>query len=63
MSYTDKARNEAEELKGKTKEWVGDKTDNERLEAEGKADQLSARTKQAGERVKDAAHDVAEDFR
>jgi len=63
MSYTDKARNEAEELKGKTKEWVGDKTDNERLEAEGRAEQLEARTKQAGEHVKDAAHDVAEEFR
>jgi uncharacterized protein YjbJ (UPF0337 family) len=63
MGYTDKARNEAEELKGKGKEWVGDKTDNEQLEAEGKADQLSARTKQAGEHVKDAAHDVAEEFR
>jgi uncharacterized protein YjbJ (UPF0337 family) len=63
MSYTDKARNEAEELKGRTKEWVGDKTDNERLEAEGKADQMAAKTKQAGEHVKDAAHDVAEEFR
>ena len=63
MSFTDKAKNEAEEAKGKVKEWAGDATDNERLEGEGKADQLSANTKQAGEHVKDAAHDVADDFR
>lgn len=58
MSYTDKARNEAEQLKGKTKEWVGDKTDNEQLQAEGEADQAKGKVKQAGEHLKDAAHDV-----
>lgn len=58
MSYEDKANNEAEELKGKAKAWVGDKTDNERLESEGVEDQASARVKQAGEHLKDAAHDV-----
>jgi uncharacterized protein YjbJ (UPF0337 family) len=63
MSATDKAKNQAEETKGKVKEWVGDKTDNEDLQAEGAADQLKANTKQAGEHVKDAAHDVADDFR
>ncbi len=63
MSYTDKAKNQAEEAKGKVKEWVGDKTDNEDLQAEGVADQTKAHAKQAGEHVKDAAHDVAEDFR
>jgi uncharacterized protein YjbJ (UPF0337 family) len=63
MGYTDKARNEAQEFKGKAKEWVGDKTDDESLEAEGERDQLSARTKQAGEHVKDAARDVADEFR
>jgi uncharacterized protein YjbJ (UPF0337 family) len=63
MSATDKAKNEAQEAKGKVKEWVGDKTDNERLQAEGAADQAKAHAKQAGEHVKDAAHDVAEDFR
>ena len=61
MSYTDKARNEAEELKGKTKEWVGDKTDNERLRAEGVKDQAAGRVKQAGEHLKDAVHDVADE--
>jgi uncharacterized protein YjbJ (UPF0337 family) len=63
MSYTDKARNEAEEAKGKAKERIGDWTDDEDLQAEGVADQASANTKQAGEHVKDAAHDVADTLR
>ena len=61
VSFEDKAGNEAEQLKGKAKEWVGDKTDNERLEAEGVEDQASGRVKQAGEHLKDAVHDVAGD--
>ena len=59
MSYEDKASNEAEQVKGKAKEWVGDKTDNEHLQAEGVEDQASGRVKQAGEHLKDAMHDVA----
>jgi uncharacterized protein YjbJ (UPF0337 family) len=35
MGYTDKASNEAQQFKGKAKQWVGDQTDDERLEAEG----------------------------
>jgi uncharacterized protein YjbJ (UPF0337 family) len=63
MSFTDKAKNQGEETKGKVKEWVGDKTDNEDLQAEGAGDQLKGNTKQAGEHVKDAAGDVADNFR
>jgi uncharacterized protein YjbJ (UPF0337 family) len=63
MGLTNKARNEAEELKGRTKEWVGDKTDNEDLQAEGMAERAKANAKQAGEHVKDAADDVADEFR
>ncbi len=62
MSLGDKIQNEAEELKGKVKEWVGDKTDNHSLQAEGVADQAKANAKQAGEHVKDAAHDVRDTF-
>jgi uncharacterized protein YjbJ (UPF0337 family) len=58
MSTSDKVSNEAEQLKGKAKEWVGDKTDNESLQAEGVEDQASGRLKQAGEHLKDAADDV-----
>lgn len=54
MGMDDKISNAAEDLKGKTKEATGKVTDNERLEAEGKADQSSANIKQAGENVKDA---------
>ncbi|GAA5194223.1 hypothetical protein GCM10023322_58050 [Rugosimonospora acidiphila] len=58
MGHDDKVRNEAEQLKGKVKEWIGDKTDNESLQAEGMRDQASGRVKQAGEHLKDAADDV-----
>jgi uncharacterized protein YjbJ (UPF0337 family) len=54
MGLDDKISNKSEELGGKTKEGVGKATDNERLEAEGKADQGSSNLKQAGEKVKDA---------
>ena len=54
MSGADKIQNTAENLGGKAKEAVGKVTDNERLEAEGKADQAKSDLKQAGENVKDA---------
>ncbi len=53
MSFIDDAKNKAEELAGKAKEFVGDKTGNQDLEAEGKKDQASGNIKQAGEDVKD----------
>ena len=54
MGTDDKARNTAEEWKGKGKEAVGDATDNRDMEAEVKAEQSKASMKQAGEKVKDA---------
>ncbi|PUA82916.1 CsbD family protein [Nocardioides currus] len=54
MGLDDKIKNKAEDLTGKGKEATGKATDNERLEAEGKADQTSADIKSAGEKVKDA---------
>jgi len=54
MSGIDKMKNAAEDMVGKGKEGVGDATDNERLENEGRADQSKADLKQAGEKVKDA---------
>jgi uncharacterized protein YjbJ (UPF0337 family) len=55
---TDKNRleYEAEDLKGKAKEKIGDLTDNESLQAEGVADQAKAK---AGK----VAHDVGEAVR
>jgi uncharacterized protein YjbJ (UPF0337 family) len=49
-----KASHKGEELGGKMKEGVGKLTNNERLEAEGRADQDKANLKQAGDNVKDA---------
>ncbi len=63
MGYTDKASNEAEQMKGKAKEWVGDKTDDENLQAEGAADRASGGVKQAGEHLKDAARDARDALR
>ncbi|KAA0961815.1 MULTISPECIES: CsbD family protein [Microbacterium] len=54
MGLDDKIKNAAQDLAGKAKETVGKVTDNEKLEAEGRADQAKANVKKAGENVKDA---------
>ena len=54
MGTDDKARNVQQNVKGKAKEAWGEATDQERLAAEGEADQAKADLKQAGEKVKDA---------
>ncbi len=54
MSGSDKIQNAAEDAAGKAKEAWGDLTDDEKLEKEGKADQVKSDLKQAGENVKDA---------
>jgi uncharacterized protein YjbJ (UPF0337 family) len=53
MGIADKAKNAAQDLTGKAKEAIGEATNNERLQAEGKADQAEATVKKAGENVKD----------
>jgi uncharacterized protein YjbJ (UPF0337 family) len=58
MGLDDKVKNKTEEMTGKGKEWVGDATDNERLEAEGKAEQTEAKAKQLIEEAKDKARDA-----
>jgi uncharacterized protein YjbJ (UPF0337 family) len=58
MGEMDKIKNDAEKATGKVKEKVGDWTDNESLEAEGRSDQAKADLKNAGEKVKDAARDT-----
>ncbi|HKU12003.1 CsbD family protein [Sinomonas sp.] len=63
MGFDDKAHNKAEELGGKAKEALGRSNDDPDLEAEGKRDQMSAGLKQAGEKVKDALHDVKDAFK
>lgn len=54
MGTGDKMENSAEGLKGKAKEATGKATDNERMENEGKGDQVKSDLKKAGESVKDA---------
>lgn len=54
MSQSDKARNKLEELGGRAKEVIGKITGNEDTENEGKADQIEANLKDAGEKLKDA---------
>ncbi|EMD25922.1 CsbD family protein [Amycolatopsis azurea] len=54
----DKTENKLDELKGKAKEAVGNATDNEQWQAEGKAEQGKANVKQAGEKIKDAVKGV-----
>lgn len=54
MGNEDKLANKGEGTLGKAKEKLGDATDNQDLQAEGKKDQSKADLKQAGEKVKDA---------
>ena len=54
MSTKDKISNKTEEITGKIKEGVGDATDDEALENQGRKDQAKGNLKQAGEKVKDA---------
>jgi len=54
MGLDDKIKNAAQDIVGKAKEAIGNVTDNDKLVAEGKADQVKADAKKAGEDVKDA---------
>ena len=59
MSFSDKA----EEFGGKAKEAFGDLTDDDKLKAEGQADQASSKIKQAAEEVADKAKDVVDSIK
>lgn len=50
----------AQQAKGVVKEALGKATDNPKLKAEGKIDQVAGKTKDAAAQVKDAARDAAE---
>ena len=53
MGMGDDIKHNAEDMKGKAKEAIGDMTDNERLEAEGHMDQAKADLKKTGQDIKD----------
>ncbi|GLY86679.1 CsbD family protein [Actinoallomurus iriomotensis] len=57
MSAADKARNKADEIKGKVKKETGKAIDNEQMEAEGRSDEAKGDLKQAGEKIKDVFKD------
>ena len=63
MGLDDKAKHKAEEAGGKLKEAAGRAGGDESLEAEGRGDQTEAKTKQAGDKVTDAAGDVKDAFK
>ena len=54
MATIDKAKNTGQQAKGKMKEAAGKLSGNDKLRAEGRADQTKGNLKQAGEKVKDA---------
>lgn len=60
MGFGDDIKNTAENLAGKAKEAVGNLTDNDKLVAEGKADQVKAHAKDAASDVKDAGKDIGD---
>ena len=61
MGLGDTLGNKAEEAKGKIKEEWGDATDNTRLEAEGKAEQVKAKADQVGDDATDALQNARDE--
>ncbi|MGH3864326.1 CsbD family protein [Actinokineospora sp.] len=61
MSVFDKAKDKAEQALGQAKEKLGHHTDNEDLEASGKADQAEGSIKEAGHDLRDKAGSAFED--
>ncbi|WP_432969900.1 CsbD family protein [Dactylosporangium sp. CA-233914] len=57
-SFEDKVRHKAQEAEGAAKEKYGDITDDERLQAEGQAEQDTANLKQAGDKARGAARKI-----
>lgn len=54
MGVGKKTKNKARVVRGKTKKHVGRATGNDRLRAEGKADEVIGNLKNAGEKLLDA---------
>jgi uncharacterized protein YjbJ (UPF0337 family) len=58
MAPDEKFEHKGEEVRGEAKEKVGRAIGDDRLERQGETDKTSAKVKQAGDKVKDAAGDV-----
>ena len=57
------AENKLEQVKGNIKETVGDASNNDNLEQEGKKDKASGKAKEVIDNVKDKASDVVDKFK
>ncbi|MBC2964534.1 CsbD family protein [Staphylococcus epidermidis] len=57
------AEDKLEQVKGNIKETVGDATNNDNLEQEGKKDKASGKAKEVVDNVKDKASDVVDKFK
>ncbi|MFC3495541.1 CsbD family protein [Glycomyces rhizosphaerae] len=57
MGGIDKAKDKAEQLKGRAKEKIGDATDNESLANKGRAEQMKGRAKEEWHDLKEEADD------
>ena len=49
-----------DEAKGRTKEAIGDLTDDDDMKAEGKVDRAGASVKDLGDKAKDKVHDAVD---
>jgi len=58
MGTRDKASNKAQDMKGRGKEAIGGVVGNQKLEREGKRDQVKSAMKKAGENAKEALTNV-----
>ena len=58
MGLGDDIKNSAKDATGKVKESVGDLTNNQSLENQGKVDQATAKVQQVGDDLKDAGRDA-----
>lgn len=61
MGVFDKAKDKAEQLVGQAKEKLGQQTDNETLENEGKRDKLAGEAKETGHDLRDKAAGAVQD--
>ena len=57
------AEDKLEQVKGNIKETVGDATNNDNLEQEGKKDKASGKAKEVVDNVKDKASEVVDKFK
>ncbi|PQP14489.1 CsbD family protein [Rhodococcus opacus] len=63
MSIVKKLRHKTETAEGATKKTVGKTLGNERMEAEGRAEQAKGNTKQTGDKLKQAGQKIKHTFK